>query len=166
MISVSSPRIFLSLGSNLGDRRANLQRALEKLREKEVTIVGRSTFYQTEPLDLLEQPHFLNLVCEVQTTLQPERLLELCLQVETELGRRRELPRGPRTIDIDLLFYGNEVLQTSRLTLPHPRLYQRNFVLVPLQEMAPDFRDPASGKTVRQLRQECPDRSTVEPEGD
>ena len=154
-------RIFLSLGSNLGDRKGHLTTGLKRLEKKGIKIQRRSSFYQTEPVEFVEQPTFLNLVCEVRTALDPEQLLQTCLTLEKELGRVREKVKGPRTIDIDILFYGRKVVQGPHLTIPHPRLYQRNFVLVPLEEIAPTFQDPSCGKSVRELRRRCTDLAAL-----
>jgi 2-amino-4-hydroxy-6-hydroxymethyldihydropteridine diphosphokinase len=154
-------RVFLSLGANLGDRRVYLRDALVSLNGRGMRIVACSSVYETEPVGVKEQPDFLNLVCEVRTRLSPEELLAKCMQVEAGLGRVRSRANGPRTIDIDILFYGSEVIETSELAIPHPRLYSRNFVLVPLAEIALDFPDPRSGLTVSELLSRSPDRSRV-----
>lgn len=158
--------IFLSLGSNVGDCKANLKRALYELEENGIRVLRKSSFYKTEPVDLRDQPDFLNLVCEVETPLEPEELLERCLAIEKEMGRARTGAKGPRNIDIDLLFYGQTQIRTEHLTLPHPALYRRNFVLTPLEEIAPEFRDPVTGKPIKHLRRECSDPAKVEREQD
>lgn len=154
--------IFLSLGSNLGDREENLRTALGKLEQAGINVVKRSSLYETEPVEVADQPDFLNLVLEVETDLEPGALLTACLRVEKELGRIRERAKGPRKVDIDILFYDQHVINHPDLKIPHPALYRRNFVLTPLEEIAPHFHDPATGKTVAQLRRESPDRSRVE----
>ena len=154
-------RIFLSLGSNTGDRKGHLQTALEKMKGKGVRAKHQSSFYLTEPVDVVDQPTFLNLVCEVETGLSPESLLGVCLSTEKELGRVRRERKGPRVIDVDILFYGQKQVRSPELTIPHPALYQRNFVLVPLEEIAPEFQDPVCGKSIRELRQLCRDRAGV-----
>ena len=153
--------ILLSLGSNLGDRDGNLRTALEQLEEAGISVTRRSSLYETEPVDLQEQPNFVNLACEVKTHLSPDQLLETCLAVERKMGRKRRQKWGPRTIDIDILFYGHEIIDQPRLRIPHPRLRQRRFVLIPLEETHSSFRDPETGKTVTQLCSLCPDRSWV-----
>ncbi len=153
--------ILLSLGSNLGDRDANLRTALERLGKVGISVTRRSSLYETEPVDLQEQPNFVNLVCEVKTQLPPDQLLETCLAVEKKMGRERRQRWGPRKIDIDILFYGDEIIDQPRLQIPHPRLSQRRFVLIPLEEIHPSFRDPKTGNTVTQLCSLCPDRSWV-----
>ncbi len=153
--------ILLSLGSNLGDREINLRTALECLEEAGISVTSRSSLYETEPVDLQDQPNFVNLVCEVKTLLAPNQLLETCLTVEKDMGRERNQRWGPRKIDIDILFYGEEIIDQPQLQIPHPRLSQRRFVLVPLEEIAPSFRDPKTGETMTQLCSLCPDRSWV-----
>jgi 2-amino-4-hydroxy-6-hydroxymethyldihydropteridine diphosphokinase len=153
--------IFLSLGANIGDRAASLDRALDELRRQEVLPISRSSFYLTDPVGLADQPRFLNIACRVGTVLEPGPLLEVCLSVEAELGRVRHISKGPRIIDIDILFYGDRVIHTPRLVVPHPELHARNFVLTPLTEIAPGFVDPRSRKTVSELHRECRDRAMV-----
>ncbi len=118
----------------------------------------------TEPVELPEQPEFLNLVCRVQTELKPEALLRACQEIESEMGRIRKEIKGARNIDIDILFYGQQILQRPSLRIPHPAWCKRNFVLIPLAEIAPDFRDPVTAKTVSQLRWESPDGARVTPQ--
>jgi 2-amino-4-hydroxy-6-hydroxymethyldihydropteridine diphosphokinase len=144
-------KVFLSLGSNLGDREALLEKALGHLEAAGVHVVRRSTIHETEPQDLREQPWFLNLAVETKTDLSPEQLLALIQKIESEMGRQRVVPKGPRTIDIDILFYGDRIICAPDLEIPHPRLTQRTFVLNPLGEIAPDLRHPATGQTVRQM---------------
>ncbi len=132
-------RVFLSLGSNLGDRRANLEEALRRLEAEGVRVVRRSSWYETDPVGYTDQPAFLNLVVEVRTHLDPHQLLACAQRVEASLGRVRGVRWGPRTVDVDLLLYGSRVLDAAGLTLPHPRLRERAFVLVPLCEVAPDL---------------------------
>jgi 2-amino-4-hydroxy-6-hydroxymethyldihydropteridine diphosphokinase len=151
--------VFLSLGSNQGDRAANLDRALELLTGGEVFLLCRSSYYLTDPVGPVRQPRFLNIACRVKSALAPEPLLDACLGVEQEMGRVRRVDKGPRLIDIDILFYDGLLLETPRLSVPHPELYARNFVLAPLKEIAPDFADPRTGKTAAQLFRECPDRT-------
>ena len=124
-------------------------------------IVQQSSLYETEPVDLLEQPGFVNQVCEVETLLTPNQLLETCQEVERRMGRKRGRRFGPRKIDIDILFYGKQIIDRPRLQIPHLRLRERLFVLIPLEEIRASFPDPRTGKTVSQLRKLCPDRSWV-----
>ena len=137
-------RAYLSLGSNLGDRRNNLETALEALEKERVHVVLRSSIYETEPQDVKSQPWFLNIVVLCETTCFPIQLLGLLQRVEREMGRARQgvARRGPRLIDIDILLFGNAVIETSELVIPHPRMFERRFVLEPLLEIAPDFKHP------------------------
>ncbi|VBB08112.1 7 8-dihydro-6-hydroxymethylpterin-pyrophosphokinase hppk [Lucifera butyrica] len=129
--------IFLGLGSNLGKREINIARAIQLLsRQPAIAIENVSSLYETEPWGLVEQPGFLNAVISVKTDLPPDSLLTCCLEVEKKLGRRRDIRWGPRIIDIDLLLYHHLQLCSAELTVPHPRLHERNFVLVPLNEIA------------------------------
>lgn len=144
-------KAYLSLGSNVGDRERHLRRAIELLESPDLQVTRRSSVYETEPRDLLHQPWFLNAVAEVETTLFPMQLLHWILKIEKEMGRRRTVPKGPRSIDIDILLYGNFAISTSVLRVPHPRLAERRFVLEPLAELAPDLRHPIGRKTVREL---------------
>jgi 2-amino-4-hydroxy-6-hydroxymethyldihydropteridine diphosphokinase len=150
---------FLGLGSNLGDREANLREAVQRLEAAEIRVLRRSSLYETAPQDLLDQPWFLNAVVEVETSLFPLQLLARIRQIERDMGRRRITPKGPRNIDIDILFYGRTVIATAELEVPHPRMAQRRFVLEPLAEIAPDFRDPLTGKTANEML------AALEPQG-
>lgn len=150
--------IFLGLGSNIGDRAANLKDAIKLLG---FPIVAKSSLYETEPVDYLNQPWFLNQVLQCETSFHALKLLAECQKVESELGRTREISKGPRTIDIDLLFYNDEILKTPQLTIPHPAIPQRRFVLVPMNEIAPDFVHPDLNLTIRELLERCPDNSQV-----
>jgi 2-amino-4-hydroxy-6-hydroxymethyldihydropteridine diphosphokinase len=153
--------IYLSLGSNLGDRAANLQGAIEALPEIGVRVLRRSSIYETEPVDLLAQPWFLNGVVEAETSLAPRQLLEELQAIERKLGSKKLVPRGPRIIDLDVLFHGAAVIHEAGMEIPHPRLAERRFVLVPLVELAPELRHPVSRKTAAELLVATPDRSVV-----
>jgi len=143
-----SAAVYLGLGSNLGDREANLQKALKMLSEQTAIKITRvSSIYETAPVGIIEQPDFLNLVAEAQTTLEPQDLLAVILNLENQMGRVRNLRWGPRVIDVDLLIYGSERLHFPGLTVPHPRLLERAFVLVPLVEIAPDLQLTDDGLT-------------------
>ena len=141
---------YLGLGSNLGDRKKNLAQALDLLSQN-LAIKKLSSVYETEPVGYEEQPLFLNAVCLVSMGLSPENLLRLVKKIEAKLGRMPGPPNAPRPIDIDILFYDNQVLNDKELTIPHPRLVERAFVLVPLAEIAPDLVHPVSKKNVKQL---------------
>lgn len=152
--------VFLSLGSNMGTRQANLDKTIELLSQRlKVELV--SSIYDTEPIGNIDQPRFLNLVCQVNTRLAPEELLTLAKSIELKLGREPGTPNAPRPIDIDILFYGNQVIKTRELVIPHPRLTERAFVLVPLAEIAPDLVHPVNGKTVRELLKDITERQGV-----
>ncbi|HSZ21326.1 MAG TPA: 2-amino-4-hydroxy-6-hydroxymethyldihydropteridine diphosphokinase [Candidatus Acidoferrum sp.] len=153
--------IYLSLGSNLGDRAANLERAIEALQGIGAPVLRRSSIYETEPVDFLAQPWFLNCVVEAETSLAARQLLEALQEIERKLGSRKRVPRGPRIIDLDILFYDAKVIHESGIEIPHPRLAERRFVLVPLVELAPEFRHPALHKTAAELLSATPDRSEV-----
>ena len=153
--------VYLSLGSNLGNRLENLRRACQALAQKGIQLRRISSVYETEPVDFAEQDWFLNCVVEAETTLPPLALLQEVQQVEGELGRQREQPKGPRTLDIDILLYGDLVLPSGALMLPHPRMLERRFVLEPLREIAPSLRLPMSSKTVEEAFRELRDTSQV-----
>ena len=145
--------VYLGLGSNLGDRQHNLDKALDFLSQR-LQMDNISSVYDTEPIGNIEQPRFLNLVCRVYTSLSPEALLVLAKGIESKLGRTPNKPNTPRPIDIDILFYGEQVIETPELVIPHPRLAERAFVLIPLAEVTPNFVHPVSGKTVKELLKE------------
>jgi 2-amino-4-hydroxy-6-hydroxymethyldihydropteridine diphosphokinase len=144
-------KIYLSLGSNLGDRERHLQDALDLLQAPDLRIQRISPVYETEPRGVRNQPWFLNLVVEAQTDLFPKQLLARTSKIERQLGRRRLIEKGPRTVDIDILLIGSFVLRTPTLTVPHPRFAERRFVLAPLADLVPEWRDPVSRRSVREL---------------
>ena len=153
--------VYISLGSNLGDRAAMIARALAAMNSASIRVLRESSLYLTEPVGTPGQAWFLNAVVEAETSLLPLQLLHALLKIERELGRRRITPHGPRTIDLDLLFYGSSVIRGRELEIPHPRLTERKFVLIPLAQIAPEFRHPILHKSVTQLLAETPDRSEV-----
>ncbi len=145
------PTVYLGLGANLGDREANLRAARERLQELGVELERCSSLYESEPWGVRDQPRFLNAVCRAHTALSPQELLRLAKQVERDLGRRPGVRYGPRPVDVDILLYDDLVLDTPDLTIPHPRLAERAFVLVPLAELAPELVVPGLGRRVREL---------------
>lgn len=148
--------VYLSLGSNVGDREANLRAALDQLAAAGVRIRRISPLYETEPVDLTAQRWFVNLVTEAETDLFPRQLLARTQRIERALGRIRTIPKGPRTIDIDILLYGNSLVHSDTLEIPHPRMSERRFVLVPLADLAPALRHPATRLTVREMLEAAP----------
>jgi 2-amino-4-hydroxy-6-hydroxymethyldihydropteridine diphosphokinase len=142
---------YLALGSNLGDRPGNLARAIEQLASTDLRVLRISSVWETEPRDLPDQPWFLNQVIEVETSLFPRQLLQRLHRVERSLGRVRAIPKGPRLIDIDILFFGRAVVASPDLKIPHPRMPDRRFVLEPLAELVPDLRHPVTRRTIRQM---------------
>ena len=155
------PSVFIALGANVGDREANILAARRGLEARGFRITALSSLYLTEPVDAPPQEWFLNAVAGGETALSPEALLQACLDAERALGRVRDVPRGPRTIDLDLLLYGDEVRATPGLTLPHPRMHERRFVLVPLVEIDPLLVHPATGDTLLNHLSRLDDRPPV-----
>jgi 2-amino-4-hydroxy-6-hydroxymethyldihydropteridine diphosphokinase len=156
---------LLGLGSNLGRRRTNLARARRRLERAGVEIRRASSIYETEPVDCKDQPWFLNQVLEVRSRLGPQGLLELVKSIEAAMKRAVTVPKGPRVIDIDILLAGDLILETPDLAIPHPRLHLRNFMLVPMAEIAPRRRHPVLGHTLAVLARHSTDpaRVTVRP---
>ncbi|MES0812849.1 2-amino-4-hydroxy-6-hydroxymethyldihydropteridine diphosphokinase [Roseibium sp. SCPC15] len=154
-------RSALGLGSNLGDRKANLDEAVRRLEQTEgVTLVSRSSNYQTPPWGPVPQDDYLNICLVIDTILTPHELLSRCLEIETELGRVRDIRWGPRTIDMDVLIYGMEKVEDEDLELPHPRMGDRAFVLIPLAEIWPDA-PLGDGRTAAEALETCPDQEGV-----
>ena len=151
MLDTAHP-VFLALGSNLGDRQANLKTALQHL-SKSVTLQRISSLYETDPIGYEDQPRFFNIACSGTTRLAPQELLDTAKAIEKVMGRQQTIRNRPRPIDIDILLYNHLTIAQERLTIPHPRMRERAFVLVPLQEIAPTIVDPITGQTIQQLAQ-------------
>lgn len=154
-------QIYLCLSSNLGDRQKNLANAIQSLQNKEIQIIQASQIYETEPWGLVDQPWFLNQCIEISTNLNPQQLLDTINQIETDLGRIRHQKWAERTIDIDILYYQNQVIETDKLSIPHPEIKNRQFVLQPLIQIAPDFIDPLDNKSLKELQFICQDSSKI-----
>jgi len=152
--------VYISLGSNLGNRKAQLQEAQARLSALG-QVAAVSAYYETEPVEFLPQPWFLNCALALETTLAPEQLMTSIIRIEQEMGRRRVQKKGPRPIDIDILLFGDTVLNSPELTIPHPALHQRRFVLEPLAEIAPDSRHPVLHQTIRELLNALPPGQAV-----
>ncbi len=158
-----SKGIYILLGSNLGDREQNLGLALNKISTGVGRILAQSSIYQSDPWGISQQPQFLNQVAEVNSRNAPEQVLQKLLAIETELGRERLEKWGPRSIDLDILFFNNRIIQTEKLIVPHPGIAMRRFTLVPICEIAPNFFHPLLEKTCQQLLKECTDPLKVSP---
>lgn len=145
--------VYLLLGSNLGNRKEILDKAIKLLSQRVGVVILQSKDYETSPWGVTDQPDFLNLVVSIQTRLKPLQILEITQSIENQLGRIRKEKWGARLIDIDVLFYGNEIIDEPNLKIPHPLLQERDFTLSPLAEIAPDFVHPVLGKTILELRE-------------
>lgn len=152
---------YIALGSNIGDKERNLTAALKLLKEvkDKIQITGISNIYETEPVGYIGQDNFLNMVCRIYTSLKPLELLFVLQEIEIKLGRKRDIRWGPRTLDLDLLLYDNINICSERLTVPHPRMFERAFVLVPLRDVFPF--EQITGRTLDDLIEKCEDRSGV-----
>ncbi|WP_210138224.1 2-amino-4-hydroxy-6-hydroxymethyldihydropteridine diphosphokinase [Staphylococcus sp. GDH8C109P] len=143
---------YLGLGSNVGDRETQLDQAIHILNEIEgINVTQTSLIYETDPVGYVEQPQFLNQCIEIQTTLTPRDLLNACLETEQQLHRVRDIRWGPRTLDVDILLFDKQIINEDDLVIPHPRMLERSFVLIPLNDIAPDFTEPHTNKKIRNL---------------
>jgi len=155
--------VYLSLGSNIGDRKENLRAAIASLSDANVRVMRVSSFYETEPVDLREQPWFLNCVVEGTTKTAALELLHALREIERRMESQKLVPKGPRLIDMDILLYGEETIDAPELQVPHPRMLLRKFVLVPLAEIAPDVKHPSWSGTVEEILAATSDKSQVQP---
>ena len=153
--------VYLSLGSNVGERDKHLTVAIAALSEHDIRITRQSSIYETEPVDVEKQQWFLNCVVEAETELMPRQLLHALKEIENAMGRKRLVRRGPRVIDLDVLLFGSSTIQAPDLEIPHPRMMERRFVLVPLAEIAPEIRHPAANKNIAELLAGTRDKSAV-----
>src|SRR5712671_3303692 len=153
-------RVYLSLGSNVGDREDHLRGAITRL-ESIARVISVSSFYETEPIEVTNQPWFLNCAVKVETTKMPKQLMAAILEMEREMGRLRTIKKGPRTVDIDILLFGDAVVDSQEVTIPHPAMHERRFVLEPLAEIAPEARHPVFKKTVSEMLDALPGGQTV-----
>lgn len=150
--------IFLGLGGNIGDVHATFAQAKQLMQKEGIQLITESSFYKTKPFGPVEQDDFLNQVIQIETSLSPQELLEACLRAEQELGRKREIKWGPRTIDIDLLLYNQVQMETDNLVLPHPGMQERHFVLLPFVEIAPKMMHPGLQKVIQELADALPQK--------
>ncbi len=163
MSSSSNPHVFIGLGSNVGDRKKNIAEAINLLHTPpDIKVENKSSLYLTEPIGYVGQDPFLNSVVEVSTLLSPDDLLHRCQAIEEQMGRVRTMMWGPRLIDLDILLYGDEIIEDNELIIPHPQMHIRKFVLLPLVEIAPDVLHPKLNKTVSELLRLLEDGHKVE----
>ncbi len=154
-------RVIISLGSNLGDRLNNIKSTIKKIKEKNIKILSISSIYETEPVDTLEDLKFLNCIISLSTPLNPYELLEVFQNIEKEMGRNRTHKNSPREIDIDILFFEDKIIETPNLIVPHPEIEKRKFVLIPLNEIHPEFKHPIIGSTIKEILKNCNERHGV-----
>jgi 2-amino-4-hydroxy-6-hydroxymethyldihydropteridine diphosphokinase len=158
---IPSQIAYISAGSNLGDRKANIQRAFSALAKMGAETKRQSSYFETQPVGHLDQPWFINLVVEIETRLTPYELLLCCQEIEVSLGRVRTFRNAPRTVDLDILLFESIVLDEPCLIIPHPHMTDRRFILTPLAEIAPEFIHPVLKRSIRSLLECCPDPSEV-----
>ncbi|MBT2688741.1 2-amino-4-hydroxy-6-hydroxymethyldihydropteridine diphosphokinase [Bacillus sp. ISL-47] len=153
---------YIALGSNIGNRFDNLKEAIERIGQlPEVEVVNTSSIYETDPVGYENQEQFLNMAIQVSTALNPFELLDVCLEIELDLGRKREIRWGPRTIDLDILLYNHENIETEKLIVPHPRMHERAFVVIPLLEIDSSIRLPKMERPLDSILEDIPDREGV-----
>lgn len=146
--------VFIAIGTNLGDKEENIRQSIKKMAQNNIHIIKKSTVYKTMPYGYKNQPVFLNCVVQAETMLSPEELLYVLLSIEKQMGRKRKIHWGPRIIDLDIIFYDNLIINSSNLKIPHPDMQNREFVLKPLCDIAPNFVHPVLHKTVKELLKE------------
>ena len=155
-------KVYLGLGSNLGDRISNLKRAVEGLEKTgEISLLSSSSYYETKPAGFEAQPKFINMAIKIETSLHPVKLLDTVKKIEKEIGRAESFRWGPRNIDIDILLYGDETVKEPELEIPHPRMEERAFVLVPLSEIGGDAKHPLTSETVEEMRAKLQDTNSI-----
>ncbi|KAB2328822.1 2-amino-4-hydroxy-6-hydroxymethyldihydropteridine diphosphokinase [Cytobacillus depressus] len=155
-------KAYIGLGSNMGERAATLKEAIANIEAvPNIQVVNTSSIYETEPVGYEDQDRFLNMVIEVRTSLNPFELLNTCLEIEKGLGRKRDIRWGPRTIDLDILLYNQESIISEKLTVPHPRIQERAFVIIPLLDIKPDFKLPTMEVSLQDVLKRIPDREGV-----
>ena len=161
-MSTKNARIFIGLGSNVGDRQLHLERASRELEIAGITVIRRSSIFRSKAWGYVEQQPFLNQVIEIATIWRPEQLLIQLQEIEKKMGRKKRKKWREREIDLDILYYGDHIIHTTDLQIPHRYVRERNFVLIPLAEIAGEFKDPSSGETINQIVEMCTDDGIVE----
>lgn len=155
-------KAYIGIGSNIGDKTANCKKAIELLKENpQIKVTKISDFYETEPVGYKEQEWFVNCAVEIETDLNPQELILLCQTIESKLGRKRKIKYGPRIIDLDILLYNNDIIDTTELKIPHPEMHKRSFVLKPLSDIAPDAVHPVLKKTIEKLLNNLTEESAI-----
>ncbi|OLS34524.1 2-amino-4-hydroxy-6-hydroxymethyldihydropteridine diphosphokinase [Alkalihalophilus pseudofirmus] len=154
--------VYIALGSNIGDRAAYLEEAIDRLdKEEDIKVVKRSSIYETEPVGYVDQQSFLNMVIQAKTNLSPEKLLEMTQSIEDTCGRKRDIRWGPRTIDLDILLFDQQNMKVENLCIPHPRMWERAFVIVPLYELNSELYFQSRNQTIKDIYEALPDKEGV-----